>query len=190
MTKILNSFCLKVYRGWVTHDVENLLAAYALCKTQGIFSEEFLKAFKTFRKPPHRIEFVRTWRGVNYYDDSKGTSLDAVEKAVLSMKGPTILIAGGLHKGAAYTPWLTAFAGKVRCVCAIGQAAELIQNDLGQELLVKRCGTLEGAVEYASQMARKGDNVLLSPGCASYDMFVSYHHRGEEFQRIVNALTK
>jgi UDP-N-acetylmuramoylalanine--D-glutamate ligase len=177
------------YRGWVTHDVENLLAAYALCKTQGVSAELFLEAFKSFRKPPHRIEYVKTLAGVSYYDDSKGTSLDAVAKAVASMKGATILIAGGVHKGAAYTPWVDSFGGKVRCVCAIGQAAELIQNDLEAHLPVHLCENLESAVIRASQIAQEGENVLLSPGCASYDMFKDYKHRGEEFKRIVHALS-
>lgn len=176
------------YRGDVSHDVENMMAAFALCREMGISGKQFIEAFASFKKPPHRIEFVRKIGGVAYYDDSKGTNLDAVVKAVQSLKGSTILIAGGVHKGAAYTPWVEAFAGKVRCICAIGQAAEQIKNEIGPHLPVEVFLGFEEAVKYASSQAKEGENVLLSPGCASYDMFKDYQHRGEEFKRIVNSL--
>lgn len=178
------------YRGWVTHDVENLLAAYVLCKTQGVQPHEFLNAFVSFQKPPHRIEYVETIAGVAYFDDSKATSIDAVAKAVESMRGATVLIAGGLHKGTPYTSWLKSFVGKVKRIFALGQAADLIRSDLGAHIPVEICETLEGAVHLASQTAQDGENVLLSPGCASYDMFKDFNHRGEEFKRIVKGLKK
>jgi len=177
------------YRDRVSHDVENMLAAYALCRPMGVTPQGFLQAFQTFKKPPHRIEFVARINGVDFYDDSKGTSLDAVAKAVQSLPGQTILIAGGLHKGAPYTPWIKAFQGRVRCICAIGQAAKLIKEDVGQAVPVEIFESLESAVEHAANMAKKGENVLLSPGCASWDMFKDYVHRGDQFKRIVLALT-
>jgi|694.fasta_scaffold07759_16 UDP-N-acetylmuramoylalanine--D-glutamate ligase len=177
-----------IYQGKKSHDVENMMAAFALCMEIGVTGEQFASALPTFKKPPHRIEFVRNIGGVSYYNDSKGTSLDAVVKAVESMDGPSILIAGGVHKGAAYTPWLTAFDGKVRHICAIGQAAEKIRSDLGIKIAVDVFETLEEALVQASSLARNGENVLLSPGCSSYDMFKSYEHRGDEFKRLVETL--
>lgn len=176
------------YRGRVSHDVENMMAAYALCREMGLSGEQFAASLATFKKPLHRIEFVKRMDGVSYYNDSKGTNLEAVAKAVDSMEGPTILIAGGVHKGAAYTPWLETFAQKVRCICAIGQAAAQIRNDLSCQIPVEIFGTMEEALKHASAIAKEGENVLLSPGCSSFDMFKNYEHRGDEFKRMVHAL--
>lgn len=171
-----------------SHDVENLLAAYALCQPFGIAWEPFLQAAAAFRKPAHRIEFVRTKDGVAFYDDSKGTNIDAVIRAVEHLSGQVTLIAGGVDKGAAYTPWIKEFGDKVKCICAIGQAASKIRDQLSPQIPVILFDSLEKAVFYATSISISGDNVLLSPGCASYDMFLDYAHRGEEFQRIVRNL--
>lgn len=176
------------YKGLMSHDVENFLAAYAICRTFGVEPESFCNAFESFKKPSHRIEFVMEKQGVKYYDDSKGTNLDAVMRAVQTLPGPIILIAGGVDKGAAYTPWLTSFADKVKCVYAIGQAANKISQQLSHQIPVQICETLDQAVQQAAGTAKPGDYVLLSPGCASLDMFRDYAHRGEEFQRVVRAL--
>jgi UDP-N-acetylmuramoylalanine--D-glutamate ligase len=176
------------YRDLQSHDVENMIAAYALCKEMGVTAEQFLKAFASFKKPSHRLEFVRSFNDVTYYDDSKGTNIDAVIRAVNALKGEIILIAGGVDKGAAYTPWLNAFAGRVKCVFAIGQAAFKIKQDLSPNLPVEECSSLELAVKDATSIAKPGQVVLLSPGCSSFDMFRDYVHRGEEFKRIVNEL--
>jgi UDP-N-acetylmuramoylalanine--D-glutamate ligase len=171
-----------------SHDLENLLAAYALCSDQGVTGVTFIEAWKTFKKPAHRIEFVTEHRGVRYYDDSKGTNIDAVIRAVQSLEGAIILIAGGVDKGAAYTPWLEEFKNKVKLICAIGQAAGKIHEQLDSQIPVMMFHSLDEAVLQASRFAQKGDNVLLSPGCSSFDMFKDYAHRGEEFQRIVRTL--
>lgn len=173
-----------------SHDLENLLAAYAVCADRGITGQDFLQAWHTFKKPAHRIEFVLEYRGVRYYDDSKGTNLDAVIRAVQSLEGPIVLIAGGVDKGAAYTPCLEQFTNKVKSICAIGQAAAKIQTQLSAHIPVMLFQTLEQAVQHASQLAQAGDCVLLSPGCASFDMFKDYAHRGHEFQRLVRELQK
>lgn len=170
------------------HDLENLMAAYALCQYVGVTVEQFLSAFATFKKPAHRIEYVTTVSGVSYYDDSKGTNLDAVIRAVNSLPGNIVLIAGGVDKGAAYTPWINAFAHKVKCICAIGQAATKISKDISHAIPVVLFQNLEDAVEHAASLAKSGETVLLSPGCSSFDMFKDYAHRGEEFQRIVKQL--
>lgn len=176
------------FRGKATHDVENMMAAYALCQIAEVSGEEFLASLATFCKPPHRIEFVKKIEGVAYYDDSKGTSIAAVEKAVTALEGPIHLIAGGVHKGANYTPWRKTFMGRVSHVYAIGQAANQIKSDLGDLLPVEMHSSLEAALERAAERAQPGENVLLSPGCSSYDMFKDYNHRGDEFKRLVGNL--
>lgn len=178
------------YRGKFSHDVENALAAFGICHTFGISGSQFLKALKAFKKPPHRIEFVDSIKGVAYYDDSKGTNLDAVVKAVHSLQGSIILIAGGVDKGAAYTPWIDAFGGKVKLVLAIGQAANKIKQDLGDAINVEFCASMEEAVNYAAFKAQPGDSVLLSPGCSSFDMFRDYAHRGDVFKNNVKSLKR
>lgn len=176
------------YRHKRSHDVENLMAAFMLCHEMGLTAEQFLHGLQSFQKPAHRIEFVRAVAGVNYYDDSKGTNIDAVMRAVDSIEGNIVLIAGGIDKGTSYTPWLAAFAGKVKAVCVIGQAAENIQKDLGQHISVEHFESLDAAVRRAACLTNAGETVLLSPGCSSFDMFKDYAHRGQEFQRIVRAL--
>ncbi len=177
-------------QGRVSHELENFMAAFALCVDFGFTQEQFISAWKTFKKPSHRIEFVTELKGVKYYDDSKGTNIDAVIRAVQSLDGSILLIAGGVDKGAAYTPWIEKFKEKVKLVCAIGQAAAKIEDQLGKELPVIVFNHLEEAVRYAAKEANSGDTVLLSPGCSSFDMFKDYAHRGTEFQRIVRDILK
>jgi len=169
-----------------SHDLENLLAAYSVCSEFGVSGVAFINAYQTFSKPSHRIEFVAEANGICFYDDSKGTNLDAVIRALQTFDGKVILIAGGVDKGAPYTPWVQEFKGKVKLICAIGQAAGKIHRQIGPHIAVLIFNSLDEAVEHASACAVEGDIVLLSPGCASYDMFKNYAHRGEEFQRIVH----
>jgi UDP-N-acetylmuramoylalanine--D-glutamate ligase len=176
------------YQGIANHDIENNLAAYALCREFGVPPQKIIQALMTFKKPEHRLEFVREKEGVFYYNDSKGTNIEAVIRAVQFLPGPVILIAGGVDKGASYTPWLEVFANKVKSICAIGQAAGKMQTQLASHFPFKRFKTLEQAVRQSSQFATRGDYVLLSPGCASYDMFNDYAHRGNEFKQIVHRL--
>ena len=171
-----------------SHDLENLLAAYAVCSERGVSGAHFLDALRSFKKPSHRIEFVSEHLGVRFYDDSKGTNLDAVIRAVQSLHGSIILIAGGVDKGAAYTPWIKEFKNKVKSICAIGQAAVKMREQLAPQIPVIIFETLKDAVHQAAHLAKSGDIVLLSPGCSSFDMFKDYAHRGEEFQRIVREL--
>jgi UDP-N-acetylmuramoylalanine--D-glutamate ligase len=171
-----------------SHDLENVLAAYAICSHRGITPEQFLQALETFIKPPHRIEFVLEKNGVRYYDDSKGTNIDAVIRAVESLDSSIILIAGGVDKGASYQGWIHIFKNHVKEIYAIGQAARKIQAELSQVVPVYIKEGLDHAVQAASLNAEKGDIVLLSPGCASFDMFKDYVHRGQEFQRLVKLL--
>ncbi len=170
------------------HEVENILAAWIVCRKFGVSEDVFQQAIKSFKKPAHRIEWVASLDGVDYVNDSKGTNIDATVKAVEAMEKPTLLIAGGLHKGASYEIWKKAFRGKVREVVAIGSAAEKIANDLKPDYQVSIQPTLSEAVRYCCSAAREGDVILLSPGCSSYDMFRDYAQRGDEFKRIVYLL--
>jgi len=176
------------YRQLGMHESENALAAWAICREFNVSKEMFLSALETFQKPAHRIEFVATIEDVHYFDDSKGTNLDATAQAVSSMRGPVILIAGGVDKGAPYTPWQKMFLGKVREVAAIGEAAPKIAYDLAGSIPVAIHPTLDAAVAYAAEIAKPGDSILLSPGCSSFDMFRDYAHRGEEFKRCVHQI--
>lgn len=170
------------------HESENALAAWLLVKPFGVSFEQFVQGLESFQKPPHRIEFVKRVEGVDYFDDSKGTNLDATIQAVLAMSGPTILIAGGVDKGAPYTAWIDVFRGRVKKILAIGAAAKKIERELASSFAIELVDSLQNAVGVAQKEAKKGDCVLLSPGCSSYDMFRNYAHRGEEFKRCVEDL--
>jgi UDP-N-acetylmuramoylalanine--D-glutamate ligase len=171
-----------------SHDLENLLAVYAICQELQIDPHLFASAIHSLKKPPHRIEWIAEIDGVNYYDDSKGTNIDAVTRAVQSLPGPIILIAGGVDKGAPYTPWINFFSGKVKSICTIGQAAAKIQDQLSSSFSVYPCKSLEEAVSRSVTLAQPGDSILLSPGCSSFDMFQDYAHRGKVFQDLVKNL--
>lgn len=173
---------------WGAHDRDNALAAWSLCRIYGISEEHFLSALKTFKKPHHRIEFVCEINGVFYYDDSKGTNVDAVIHAVRAMARPVVLIAGGVDKGASYLPWAEQLQGVIKCILVLGQAAGKIQQELEPFFEMIRVDSLEMAVEMASSKAVAGDAVLLSPGCSSFDMFQNYEERGRAFQRCVHQL--
>lgn len=175
-------------QGHKSHDLENFLAAFALAAFFKIAPSEIVKAYDTFTKPHHRIEFIAEKGGVVFYDDSKGTNLDAVLRAVDAMTRPTILIAGGVHKGFSYASWIEPFKGKVKKIFVIGQSAALIYEELSPWIPVQICTSLQEAVEQSYQLADPGEAVLLSPGCSSFDMFKDYVHRGEEFVRCVNGL--
>lgn len=178
------------YRGLGIHDSENALAAWLLTQPFGVSVQQFLEALVTFKKPSHRIEHVANISGVDYYDDSKGTNIDAVIKAVHAMQGEVILLAGGVDKGASYALWKASFAGKVRQIFAFGEAREKIAHETGGFCPVEIVKDLQQAVERAAAVAQRGECVLLSPGCASFDMFRDYAHRGEEFRRYVLHIQK
>ena len=170
------------------HDLENSLAAWIACQKFGVTRHQFLEALKSFKKPAHRIEWVRAVSGVDYINDSKGTNIDATIKAVEAQKKQVVLIVGGVDKGASYEVWKKPFAKKVKHVVAMGEAAEKIAGDLAPDYLVPIVSSLEDAVMHSMTLAQEGDVVLLSPGCSSYDMFRDYAHRGDEFKRIVYLL--
>ncbi|MFC2049151.1 UDP-N-acetylmuramoyl-L-alanine--D-glutamate ligase [Chlamydiota bacterium] len=167
------------------HDLENAAAAFALT---GVPLGVLQRGIDTFVRPPHRLEFVREVAGVKYINDSKATSVDAVIKAVRALDSPLVLIAGGVDKGGEYSDWLPHFRGKVKAVLALGAAAERIERELGQEMRVQKINSLQEGVQIAASLASKGDTVLLSPGCSSYDQFRDYQQRGERFTHIVREM--
>ncbi|MFA6915721.1 MAG: UDP-N-acetylmuramoyl-L-alanine--D-glutamate ligase [Parachlamydiales bacterium] len=188
---------LSVYDSYLTHfdsslplhDQQNIAAVCAICSYWNIGYKKVLDAFKTFSKGEHRIEFVASVNGIDFYDDSKGTNVDAVIKAVSAIPKKIILIAGGVPKGAKFTCWKKPFSGKVKAVCAIGEAAGQLHHELGDDYTVNSYQTLEEAVNSAFMLAGQGDVILLSPGCASFDMFRDYAHRGQVFQECVQRLS-
>lgn len=167
------------------HDLENVSAAFALTR---VSAETLKKGMATFIRPPHRLEFVSKVSGITYINDSKATSVDAVIKAVQAVQGPVILIAGGVDKGGDFSDWIPFFCGKVVKVLALGQAAKRIKKELSPTVGVDEVSSLEEGVSRATQQAKVGTTVLLSPGCSSYDQFRDYQHRGEVFRQIVNTL--
>jgi UDP-N-acetylmuramoylalanine--D-glutamate ligase len=171
------------------HNASNALAALALAETAGLSLEAMLPGLLGFRGLPHRLERVAEVRRVTFYDDSKGTNVGATVAALNGMSVPVVLIAGGDGKGQAFAPLRAAIAAHARAVVLIGRDAEEIAQVLeGLPIHVVRAATMEEAVPRAFELCVPGDAVLLSPACASYDMFRSYVHRGEVFVEAVRRI--
>ena len=173
------------YPHWGDHDSENVLVAWVVCEAWGVEKGVFSEALKSFQRPAHRIEFVTSLRGVDYFDDSKGTNVDATIKAVQAMKGKVVLIVGGVDKGASYEIWKLPFAGRVKHILAFGEAAKKIAEELKPAFSVEIVTDLRQAVLRAAQEAKVGEAVLMSPGCSSFDMFSNYEERGKKFKKFV-----
>jgi UDP-N-acetylmuramoylalanine--D-glutamate ligase len=170
------------------HNAANALAALALADAAGLPLATSLSALETFPGLPHRSEWVADIARVRYVDDSKGTNVGATIAAVDGLQGPLVIIAGGVAKGQDFTPLAAAFADKVRHVVLIGKDAAVIERALAGVCATERASSMEDAVAAAARVARPGDTVLLSPACASLDMFRDYGHRGEVFAAAVRAL--
>ena len=172
------------------HNLENVLAAVCVSYFMDVPADVIRDAVYSFTGVEHRIEFVREVRDVRYYNDSKGTNPDAAIKAIKAMKSTTLLIGGGYDKQSDYDEWVECFPGKVRYLVLIGETAEKIMKCCkahGFNDFVK-ADSLEEAVRFCYSHARPGDNVLLSPACASWDMFKSYEERGNLFKLYVDGL--
>jgi UDP-N-acetylmuramoylalanine--D-glutamate ligase len=176
------------------HNAANALASLALCRAVGLPMAPLLAALRQFGGLPHRVEPVGDAGGVRYYDDSKGTNVGASVAAIsgLAHDHPRIvLIAGGEGKGQDFTPLRESLARSGRAVVLIGRDAPLIEKALsGLELPMVRAASMPEAVSRATEQAQPGDAVLLSPACASFDMFRNYAHRGEVFRSAVARLTR
>lgn len=170
------------------HNLENAAVAIAVAEILGVPDERIASALSSFALPHHRIEFVDRVGGVDFVDDSKATNVDAVVRALESFSQPVILIAGGRDKGGAYDPLKEAAKEKVKLAVLVGEAKERIHASLHDVLPSVFAADLDNAVELALQNAARGDVVLLSPACSSFDMFKDYKHRGEVFQTKVKQL--
>jgi UDP-N-acetylmuramoylalanine--D-glutamate ligase len=171
------------------HNVENVLAATACALWTGIGPEAIGRGIVVFRAVPHRIEFVRDLAGVGYYNDSKGTNVESTVKALESFREPIVLIAGGKGKGQDFAPLAQAARGRVVSAVLIGEDGGKIGAALDTVAISHRTAvSMQGAIDAARRAARPGDVVLLSPACASFDMFDNFEHRGDVFRHLVQAL--
>jgi len=171
------------------HNVENVLAATACALWTGIGIDAIRRAVGRFRAVAHRIEFVRDIAGVQFYNDSKGTNVASTIKALESFEERIVLIAGGKGKGQDFTPLADAARGRVRHGVVIGEDGGKIAAALASAGIdVTAADTMASAIQAARVAARAGDVVLLSPACASFDMFDNYEHRGEVFKKLVEEL--
>jgi UDP-N-acetylmuramoylalanine--D-glutamate ligase len=167
------------------HNAANALAALALGEALGLARAGCVQALREFTGLPHRAQWVGEIGGVRYINDSKGTNVGATLAAVAGMSGPLIVIAGGDGKGQDFAPLRAAFADKVRAVVLIGRAAHALESVFDGITPTYLARTLDEAVDIAARMAHPGDTVLLSPACASLDMFRDYAHRGSVFTAAV-----
>ena len=172
-----------------THNYENMMAAYAVGEAAGVPVDTITRVVKNFKAVEHRIEFVSTVNGVDYYNDSKGTNPDASIKAIEAMRKPTILIGGGYDKSSSFEEYIAAFGDKVKELVVLGTTADKIAETAkkaGFENVIK-VKDMEEAVAVCKRDAQSGDCVLLSPACASWDMFPNYEVRGRKFKEYVNS---
>jgi len=167
------------------HNLANVLAAMALAEAAGIVPKDACSAVREFKGLPHRTEFVAERHGTRWYDDSKGTNVGATVAALNGMTVPVILIAGGDGKGQDFSELKPACAQHARAVVLIGRDAPLIEAALGNGVTTRRAKDMREAVRIAAGLAQPGDVVLLSPACASFDMFRNYEHRAEVFRQAV-----
>lgn len=172
------------------HNRENMLAALAACELAGAEPHLLSEGLKSFKGLPHRLELVGEFRGVRYYDDSKGTNVGATARAIENFAEPIVLIAGGLAKGVDFADLALKMRGRVKEAVLIGEAKEAIESAIKGEIKTTRASDMADAVRKAASLALPGEVVLLSPACASFDMFRDYAHRGEEFVRAVTTLMR
>jgi UDP-N-acetylmuramoylalanine--D-glutamate ligase len=170
------------------HNAANALAALALGEALGLPQSAMLAELRNFAGLPHRSQWIADVRGVHYIDDSKGTNVGATLAAVAGLHGPLLVILGGDGKGQDFRPLHAAFTSKVRCALLIGRDARALGDALAGACECRDAPTLEAAVELAATLATAGDTVLLSPACASLDMFDDYAHRGRVFASAVQRL--
>jgi UDP-N-acetylmuramoylalanine--D-glutamate ligase len=170
------------------HNVENVLAAVCVGTLSGVELGKIRKAVAAFKAVEHRLEYVATVRGVEYYNDSKATNVDATIKALESFPANIHLILGGKDKGSDYSLLNDLLRQRAKRVYTIGAAAAKIEGQIKGAAEIVHAETLENAIKRASETAQAGDIVLLAPACASFDQFRSYEHRGKVFKDVVKAM--
>lgn len=170
------------------HNLENVLAAGCACRLAGADLEAMRRAVASFPGVEHRIEYVRSRRGVDYFNDSKATNVDATIKAIESFDRGLWVILGGKDKDSDYRPLKPLLASRAKAALLIGAAAHKIAGQIEGAVRMEWCGDMAAAIDYAQTHATAGDTVLLAPACASFDQFRSYEHRGQVFKELVRAL--
>jgi UDP-N-acetylmuramoylalanine--D-glutamate ligase len=170
------------------HNVANALAALLAVDSIGGDPARIADALATFRAIPHRVEPIREVDGVLWINDSKSTNVTSTEVAVLALDRPFVLLLGGRHKGEPYSRLIPLLRERCRAVVAYGESGDIVEADLGAAVRVVRARTFDDVLETARREARRGDAVLLSPACSSYDMFNNYEERGERFRAAVEAM--
>ncbi|MGL6174305.1 MAG: UDP-N-acetylmuramoyl-L-alanine--D-glutamate ligase [Cellulosilyticaceae bacterium] len=170
--------------------IENALAAIAITVSFGVPEELITNVLTSFKGVEHRIEYVCTKKGVDIYNDSKATNTDAAIKGILTMKKPIRLLAGGMDKKVSFKDWIKLFEGKVKKVYVIGETKLQIIQEAKEEgyTHIVPCLTFEEAIQKAYEESSQGECILLSPACASWDMFESYEQRGDIFKTIINSM--
>ena len=169
------------------HNIENILAAATVTHLAGATLAQIRAAVRTFKAVEHRLEFVRNWKGIDFYNDSKATNVDATLKAIEAFDGGLWIILGGKDKDSDYTVLRDPLSRKAKAVLLIGAAACKIESQL-RGLPLMQARDVKNAVETAAAQAANGDTILLAPACASYDQFDNYEQRGRVFKAIVNSL--
>ncbi|MGC2398909.1 MAG: UDP-N-acetylmuramoyl-L-alanine--D-glutamate ligase [Acidobacteriaceae bacterium] len=167
------------------HNVENVLAAVCAASVAGVSPEVIARAVASFHAVEHRLEFVASIQGVDYYNDSKATNVDATAKAIAAFPGNIHLILGGKDKNSDYTQLNPLLQSRVKAVYTVGSAAEKIESQIAGVAKVVRAGTIDAAVDQAAGQALAGDVVLLAPACSSFDQFENYEQRGRTFKQAV-----
>jgi UDP-N-acetylmuramoylalanine--D-glutamate ligase len=170
------------------HNVENVLAAASVGMLMRCDPGQIRRTIREFKAVEHRLEYVATIRGVEFYNDSKATNVDATIKAIESFPANIHLILGGKDKGSDYSLLNDLLRERVKAVYTIGAAAEKIESQIKDTVEILRADTLDAAVKRAAKAAQPGDIVLLAPACASFDQFQNYEHRGKTFKEIVKGL--
>lgn len=170
------------------HNIANALAVIIAAKKLGVSNEKIAAAFRSFKGVEHRIEFVREYKGIKFYNDSKGTNVDSVWYALRSFEQPVYLILGGKDKGNDYSRIKEPVQKVVKKIYAIGSSAQKVYDYFSPFVAVELISTLEDCVIKGSTEAGPGEVVLLSPACASFDMFENFEHRGEVFKKAVMEL--
>jgi UDP-N-acetylmuramoylalanine--D-glutamate ligase len=168
------------------HNVENVLAAVCAARLAGASAEAIRAGVENFKAVEHRLEYVATLNGVEFYNDSKATNVDATAKAIAAFPANIHLILGGKDKNSDYTQLFDLLRARVRAVYTIGSAAAKIESQLRGVVSIHSCETLDKAVSAIAAAAHPGDVVLLAPACSSFDQFESYEHRGRIFKELVN----
>lgn len=180
--RIIASFDDSEYTGYG----DNERAVFSICSSLGVAKEAFLHALSSFQRPPHRLEKVKEIKGIFFYNDSKATNKESVRFALNQIPYERVLLlAGGIDKGGS---WNSVPNQKVKGIFAFGASANQIEQELGSEFKVKKVTSLKEAISEAYRTARKGDCILLSPGCSSFDQFDHYEHRGDTFKSLVEEL--